>query len=383
MLPQPSTGTVDTSNKRLDDGVNRCPKCGATEIQLRPSAGLLVCLFCRHEWAEARLDEAINTGDIGSLTGTVVGSGAASITAEVDPLITLKCGGCGAEVVVNTGEQMGARCHWCRHVLTVNEQIPNGAVPDAILPFTITHAQAVERINEFAGKRRLFADRAFVRDFRPDNIVGVYMPYLVVDANASADVAGFAEVQTRRYTRGTGDNKQTVYDADIYAVQRHVDFIADDLTLEASSARANMDTAVNTNNIINTILPFDTENAVQWNANYLAGFTSERRDKEVAGTTPQLEHQLLSIARAQVVPSTEAYDRGVRWEQERLQIIGTRWLAMCLPVWLYSYYYREKNGQGMVHYIAVNGRSGEVLAAALTAGTIIEGLVLAVLGATL
>ena len=28
---------------------------GATAIQLRPSAGLPVCLFCRHEWAEARL----------------------------------------------------------------------------------------------------------------------------------------------------------------------------------------------------------------------------------------------------------------------------------------------------------------------------------------
>jgi DNA-directed RNA polymerase subunit RPC12/RpoP len=56
-----------------------------------------------------------------------------------------KCGGCGAEVVVNTAEQMGARCHWCRHVLTINEQIPNGAVPDAVLPFHITHDDAVAR----------------------------------------------------------------------------------------------------------------------------------------------------------------------------------------------------------------------------------------------
>ena len=48
------------------------------------------------------------------------------------------CGaGCGADVVVNTEEQMGARCHWCRHVLTINEQVPNGAVPDAVLPFSI------------------------------------------------------------------------------------------------------------------------------------------------------------------------------------------------------------------------------------------------------
>jgi len=352
---------------------------------------MLVCLFCRHEWAEARLDETVANSDIATLKGTTVGSGAGDIAADASSVITLKCGGCGAEVVVNTAEQMGARCHWCRHVLTVNEQVPNGAVPDAVLPFTITHKAAVAKINEFAGKRRLFADRAFVREYKPENVVGVYMPYMVVDANASADVAGVAEVETRRYTRGTDDNKETVYDADVYAVDRHVDFTADDLTIEASAERAQMNSSIDTNNVINTILPFDTENAVKWNASYLTGFTSEKRDKGVAHTTPALEHQLLSIARSEAVASVSRYDRGVRWERERLQVHGTRWLAMYLPVWLYSHY-QEKDGKGMVHYIAVNGRTGEVMgsvppstgrlvAAALTAGTVVEGLMIAILAA--
>jgi len=390
--PAPETQTVNTQNARLGDGVNRCPRCGATDIELRPESGMLACLFCRHQWAEARLDASVETGDIASLRGTTIGTGATDISAAVDPVVTLKCGGCGAEVVVNTAEQMGARCHWCRHVLTVNEQVPNGAVPDAVLPFSISHDQAVATIAEFAGKRRMFADRTFVREFTPENVVGVYMPYMVVDANASADVSGFGEFQTRRYTKGSGDNKETYYDADVYAVTRHVDFTTDDLTLEASSERADMNTAVNTNNVINTILPFDTENAVQWNASYLSGFTSEKRDQDVSHTVPELEHQLLSIARSQVVDSIKPYDRGVRWEHERLQVHGTRWLAMCLPVWLYSYYH-EKGGSGMVHYIAVNGRTGEVmgsvpvskprlLAASISAGTVIESLVLAFLWGT-
>jgi DNA-directed RNA polymerase subunit RPC12/RpoP len=383
---------IDTRNERLDDGVNRCPKCGATDIQLRPSVGMLVCLFCRHEWAEARLDEVIAKGDLSTLRGTTVGSGASDIAADTDALVTMKCDGCGAEVVVNTAEQMGARCHWCRHVLTVNEQVPNGAVPDAVLPFSITHAEAVAKIKEFAGKRRMFADRTFVREFTPENVVGVYMPYMVIDSNASADVVGFGEVETGRYTRGTGDNKVTVYDADVYEVHRHVDFTADDLTLEASAERAAMNSAINTNNVINTILPFDTENAVKWNASYLTGFTSEKRNQDVAHMVPELEDQLLSIARSRIEASIGGYDRGVRWERERIEVHGTRWVAMYLPVWLYSYYHPE-GGRPMVHYIAVNGRTGEVmgsvpvsrgrlLAAALTAGTFIDGLVLAVLAAS-
>ena len=351
-----------------------------------------MCLFCRHEWAEARLDETVANGDLTTLRGTTIGSGAADIDTGASSLITMKCGGCGAEVVVNTAEQMGARCHWCRHVLTVNEQIPNGAVPDALLPFSITHSDATAKIRAFAGTRRLFADREFLREFKPENVVGVYLPYMVIDSNASADVAGVGEVQTRSYTKGTGDNKVTLYDADVYEVQRHIDFTVDDLTIEGSSERADMNSAVNTNNVINTILPFDTENAVKWNANYLSGFTSEKRNQDVAKVTPQLEDQLLSIARSQLEASVERYDRGVRWEREHIQVHGTRWVAMYLPVWLYSYYH-ERDGKALVHYIAVNGRTGEVmgsvpvskprlLAAAFTVGTVLEGIVLAILGAT-
>ena len=74
----------------------------------------------------------------------------------------------------------------------------------------------------------------------------------------------------------------------------------------------------------------------------------------------RLEDQLLSIARAQVESSVDRYDRGVRWEHESLDVHGTRWVAMYLPVWLYSYHH-EKGGKGMVHYIAVNGRTGEAM----------------------
>jgi DNA-directed RNA polymerase subunit RPC12/RpoP len=381
---------VDTANTRLKDGLNRCPKCGSTDIQLRVSTGMLVCLFCRHEWSEAHIEPTV-AGEVPltELTGITIASGASDISPEVSGMMTLKCSGCGSEVVVNTAEAMSSRCHWCRHVLTINEQIPNGAVPDAVLPFAITHDQAVEKIREFAGKRRMFAHSSFRTGFSPENVVGVYLPYLVIDGNASADVQGFGEIETRRYTRKVGDHDETYYDADVYQVQRHVDYTVDDLTIESSAERANMNALVNTNNIINTILPFDTKNAVQWNANYLVGFTSERRDQDVSQVQPVLEDQLLSIARSQVHGSVRQYDRGVRWETEHLDVHGTRWVAMYLPVWLYSFY-QEGKGSAMVHYIAVNGRTGEtmgsvpvshgrLLLAALAAGTVLEALVIWIL----
>jgi hypothetical protein len=258
-----------------------------------------------------------------------------------------------------------------------------------VLPFHINKEDAVARIRQFVGKRQMFALKAFKKEFSPDNVLGVYLPYMVVDAKASADVAGFGEVETRRYTQGEGKDQRTYYDADVVKVTRHVDFTVDDLTVESSAERGNLDTKSNTNNVINAILPFDTKNAVKWNASFLAGFSSEKRDRDVEHLHPRVEDQLLSIARAQVHSSVRQFDRGVRWEQERVDVHGTRWVAMYLPVWLYSY--QEPGPRGMLHYIAVNGRTGKtmgsvpvqqwkLITAALTVGTFVEGLALWAIG---
>lgn len=378
---------IETINASLNDGVNRCPKCGGTDVRLRGSTGMLVCLFCRHEWQEARVEEEFGFGEgIDDLQGTVVAGGAGEIAADADNLVTLKCGGCGAEVVVDTTTAMNARCHWCRHTLNINAQTPNGAVPDAVLPFRLTHEEAVAKIREFASSRRLFAHGRFKKEFVPENVLGVYLPYLVIDARAEAAYAGKGEVQTRRWTEKNGDNTVTYYAADVYSVDRTVAFTVDDLTVEGAADRRKMD-GPETNNIINTILPFDTKNAVKWNSSYLVGFTSEKRDLDVTDLEPVLQDQLLSIGRSQVESSLEQFDRGVRWEQEKIDVGGSRWVSMYLPVWLYSYY--QENTQ-MLHYIAVNARTGETMGsvpvsqwklilAAMTVGTFLEGIAGAIL----
>lgn len=389
-LLKPDPVALDTASAELRDGVNRCPKCGATDIRHKTGSDLLICAYCRTEWQAERVEEQFGFGEgLDTLEGTTIASGARDIAADAQALQTFKCSGCAAEVTINTESTMTARCHWCRHEFGLNEQVANGAVPDAVLPFRISKDDAVARIRQFVGKRSLFALKAFKEEFTPENVIPVYLPYMIVDSRVSADVAGRGEIETRRYTRGEDNNKTTYYDADVYQVARHVDFTVDDLPLESSRKRGNLDTAVNTNNIINTIQPFDTKNAVKWNASYLRNCSSEKRDLDVADLEPRLEDALLSVARSQVEGSVGRYDRGVRWEQERVAVHGTRWVAMSLPVWLYSYQQRRGSGS-MLHYIAVNGRTGEtmgsvpvqhwkLLLAALTTGTFVEGLVIWIL----
>jgi len=337
-------------------GQNKCPKCGATDISLNVSKGMLRCNFCRHEFEPEKEEE--EKPDLSKLEGTIIGSGAQDIVAGTDEIMTFKCSSCAAEVVIDTAQATQARCHWCRNTLSLQQQIPNGAVPDVVLPFKLKKDEAKANIEKFVGNRKFFAHPQFKNEFCADNVMGVYLPYMVVDVNAHATLVGQGEHEVRRYTRGEGKNRETLYDADLYDVEREFDIVVDGLTVESSADKLNNKASNKTNNIINSIMPFDTENGVKWNANYLKGYTSEKRDTNVEQLKGVVNMQTKDVARYKANDTLKHYDRGVQWTNERLDVKGERWKAAYLPVWLYSYHQKTKN---MLHYVAVNARTKETM----------------------
>ncbi|WP_250446993.1 TFIIB-type zinc ribbon-containing protein [Actinotalea sp. C106] len=361
LQPEPPGPRVVHTDGDSKDGLVKCLRCGATEISLNVATGQLRCHFCRYEWqGEVGLANLGLDGDIGQLSGVVMGSGSVDIVPSTDEVLTFKCTACGAEVVIDTAHGTQARCHWCRNKLSMNQQVPNGAVPDVVLPFKLPKDAAVAKIREFVTKRKFFAHPRFTAEFNPENVMGVYLPYMVVDVNAHVTLTGQGEHQTRSYTVKQGDNHRRVYDADVYQVVRDFDLHVDDLTVESSSERLDQ-TAANSNNIINSIMPFDVENSVRYDSNYLAGFHSERRDSNIDQLTPIAHTQAGDIARHKANETLQFYDRGVRWDDEQVRVNGQRWVSAYLPVWLYSYHQTKSNGRTFLHYVAVNARTGETM----------------------
>lgn len=350
--------TIIQTDVGAKDGQNKCPKCGATDISLNVKTGKLRCDFCRHEFEPEKVE--MGEKDLSHLQGEIMGSGAQDIVADTNDMLTFKCSSCGAEVVVDTSQATQARCHWCRNTLSVNQQIPNGAVPDVVLPFKIPKEEAQVAIDQFVGKRKFFAHPVFRREFTTDNIMGVYLPYMIVDANAHVNLKGQGEHQTRKYTVRSGDHEKTYYDADLYDVEREFDLTIDGLTVESSKDKLDTRSKDKTNNIINAIMPFDTENSVKWDANYIKGYTSEKRDTNVDQLRALVREQSKDVARFSANNSLSFYDRGVRWDREDLDVKGQQWKSAYLPVWLYSYQ-QKKGDKSLLHYVAVNARTKETM----------------------
>lgn len=350
--------TIVKTDVGAKDGQNKCPKCGSTDISVNVNNGHLRCNFCRYEFEPEKV-AGLET-DISQLKGEVIGSGATDIVADTNDVVTFKCSSCGAEVVIDTSEVTQARCHWCRNTLSVNQQIPNGSVPDVVLPFTVKKEDARAQIEKFVSKRQFYANPQFKKEFTTENIMGVYFPYMVVDTNAHSKMSGEGEQEVRHYTIRKGDHSETYYDADLYHVEREFDIAIEGLTIEASADKLNKKAVDKTTNVINSIMPFDIENAVKWNANYLKGYSSEKRDINIEQVKTLVEAQSKDIARFAANDTLEQYDRGVAWSSEELEIKGQQWKAAYLPVWLYSYQ-EVKGNKKLLHYVAVNARTKETM----------------------
>ncbi|WP_203457381.1 hypothetical protein [Mycolicibacterium sp. CBMA 361] len=192
--------------------------------------------------------------------------------------------------------------------------------------------------------------------------MGVYLPYLIIDFNTSVEFMGVGEHTTRSYSVQIDDDRsETRYDYDSFQVARNFDLYIDDLTIESAADKRDFHTDRNTNNIINSIMPFDTKNAVRYDPNYLSGFTSQRRDLDVSAMIEPARVQAQDIGRYRAAETLDFYDRGVRWDEQNIWVHGERWVSAYLPVWLYSYFERKSSGKELLHYIAVNGRTGETM----------------------
>ncbi len=352
-----SSPTIIQTDTLAKDGQNKCPKCGATDISLNEQNGKLRCNYCRFEFDSGILSGMVS--DISLLEGEVIASGATDILGDTSSIITLKCSSCGAEVVIDTKDVPQARCHWCRNMLSINHQVPNGSVPDVVLPFGIPKEDAKKIIEDFVKKRSFFAHPKFKEEFSVQNIMGVYFPYMLVDCNAHATFSGTGEHLNRVYYRGTGENRKTYYDADLYKIVRDFDVTVCGLSVESSFDKLSH-SLENTNNVINAIMPFDIQNCVRFNANYLNGYTSEKRDANIDVLKPLVNSECKDVIRFACNDTIKNYDRGVLWEQEDVAVKGMQWKSAYLPVWLYSYL-EVRGEEKILHYVAVNGRTKEVM----------------------
>lgn len=338
------------TNQSKKNGSLKCPSCGSSDVTYDIKKQVLKCNYCSLTFdvkPNLELSKSIELEN-----GEIRGSGTKDITKKPRK-VYLVCSGCGAKVIINTKEELNQRCHWCNNLLSVNKQREDGIIPDEILPFSIEKEEATKIIEQYIKKKKIFGNNDFYKQYNSEKVKGVYLPYALYDVRGHAKLKGEGErffLPIRRILQLLiSREKESYYDAKVYKVKREFNFTINQLSTESNKE-------YQSNNIINSIMPFDTENCVQYNSNYMYGYQYVIRDININELKQKASKQVKGIIRYSMHPYLEKYDRGVRWEEEDITIQSERWATVYLPVWLYSY--KEDNDE--IDYIIVNGRTGEI-----------------------
>jgi len=167
-------GAVNVTTKNI-----RCPNCGSERMTVDDVTGLPYCDSCGY--IEDKPRPATGGAGGGSLFAALLHRRVQSAVWQVGERLLL-CNSCGADRTIPS-EKLSDYCPYCgsKHVV-IHDALGSFSQPDRLIPFTVTRAQAGERIksqlNSRLAKMRRWVDNNTVERA---TLEGHFLPYWVFD----------------------------------------------------------------------------------------------------------------------------------------------------------------------------------------------------------
>lgn len=316
----------------------KCPNCGAA-VPFDPNAQKLVCGHCGSEFDTDALDsynqlvqdvkeDSLDWGELDK----------AGLNGE--GMRTLVCPSCGGSVVAEQTTSATC-CPYCGNTLIVPKAFAGMLLPDLVIPFKLDKEAAKEGFKQF-----LRSKKALPNDFKPERILskvqGLYVPYWLFDCDAEASARFLA---TRTHSRREGDYQVTL--TDHFYVYRDGEISFEKVPVDASQKLDN--------ELLESLEPFDYEQAVSFNAAYLSGFLADKYDEEpdeaVVRANERIRNSMLMALRSKVLE----YDTAIL-DASSLRLNHAQRSYALLPIYIYSVVYKGEN-----YTFAMNGQTGKIV----------------------
>lgn len=324
----------------------QCPNCTAP-LHFSEKSGLLECDYCESTFTVEEV-EALYHGQNESAAAATQAAEAqeAEAQAEIawdeerDQIRPFSCPSCGAELILPV-QTAASCCPYCGNPTIVPGKLSGARRPDYVIPFRMSKQQAVDALKRhYKGKPLL--PKAFSSENHIEQIQGVYVPFWLMDAEASGDMDFQA---TRVFHRSTP--KEDITETDHYLVRRGGVQSFRRVPADASQRMpdAHMD----------AIEPFDYSDLKPFSLSYLPGFLADRYDVEQKDVKPRIENRCRNTLHDELMASAMGYTTCVPTRQDFSVRTGEVKYAM-LPVWMLA---TQWKGQ---HFLfAMNGQTGKLI----------------------
>ncbi|MBQ7797216.1 MAG: TFIIB-type zinc ribbon-containing protein [Lachnospiraceae bacterium] len=348
----------------------KCPNCGGG-LTFDPKKQQLVCEYCLSEFTEEEMkrleaeeakkraeengedgasgvgseaengESAWNDDGAASESG-VEGSDVSGADDDKDEgPVAYMCPSCGAEIVTDV-TTAATFCYYCHNPVVLSGRVSGEFLPDYVLPFAIDRKQAEQRFMTWIGKKK-FVPKSFYDKKQIEKLSGVYFPYLLYSCQVDGRILAEGE---KEYSWVTGNTRNTEHKR--YKVERSGRLDVKNLTRNALSK--------SNKQLVEGVLPFETEELVPFQTGYLSGFLAEKRDMESETFTPEAEQEVKNYTVENLTSSISGYN-SVRIQNSDTTIRNAKWQYALLPVWVMTYHHKE---HGKTYYFAMNGQTGKI-----------------------
>ena len=322
----------------------KCPSCGGA-MEFDSKSQKMKCPFCDSEMSieefqqmqQGKQEEQKSTEDGGKWEA--MGDGKWQ-EGETDGMRVYACGSCGGEIVAD--ESTGATtCPFCGNRVVMKGQFSGDLKPDYIIPFKLDKKDAKAAYQKHL-EGKPFLPKVFKSENHIDEIKGVYVPFWIFDIDAEADIKYNAE---RVEVWETGDTEYTKHE--YFQAQRAGGISFKHIPADGSEK---MD-----DTMMESIEPYEFEDAVPFQPAYLAGYVADRYDVDMEKRMVRAKERVKQSAETAFGNTVKGYTT-VTPVDSKVNIFNAQYWYALYPVWMLN-----TTWKGEKFTFAMNGQTGKMV----------------------
>ncbi len=323
---------------------SKCKSCGG-EVEFAPGKEEQVCIYCGATNAIEASEEVVRELDYKTFLAQVEASG------EHEERLAVICDGCGAHIQFEKNVVVD-ECTFCGSSLNANQHSERVIKPRSLLPFSIERKNALEYFKKWICSRWFAPNDLKKCSSNNRKLSGVYSPYWTYDSVATTQYTGkrgehyyvsvsYTTTENGKTVHKTRQERRTRW----YPASGVVRNSFDDLMIRASESLPEK--------LAHKLEPWDLENLVSYNPDYLSGF-------QVESYSVELESGFEKACDIMETPIRKSIKLDIGGDEQRIHTTSTAYSNITfkhilLPVWISAYRYKNE-----VYRFLVNARTGEI-----------------------
>lgn len=313
----------------------KCPCCGGA-VKFDTGSQKLKCPYCDTEFAIENTDVSADVPEVEQIEWKSDNNEWA--TGETDGMKVYGCNSCGGEIIAD--DTTGATsCPYCGNPVVMKGQFSGALRPDLIIPFKFDKKAAKEALKKHIATKK-FVPQAFRDENHLDEIKGVYVPYWLFSCDADTAINYKAE-----HVRTWADKNYNYTETSHFDVFRKGSLGFDNIPVDGSTKMPD--------DLMESIEPFNMNDAVAFNTAYLAGYLADKYDVDSETSIVRANERVRSSAQEAFGETVENYTSVVA-ENVNLNITNGSCRYALYPVWILN-----TNWNGNNYIFAMNGQTGK------------------------